>query len=375
MIAVKSTARAEEDALAMLDEARDADTESRKPFVSLVVPAYNEATILERHLLALCEYMESLEEEYAWELLIINDGSTDETGDIAEEFAAPRSNVRVLHHITNFGLGQAFQFAFRQCKGDYIVTLDLDLSYSPDHIGVLLSKMTETRARIVVASPYMEGGQVSNVPWLRRTLSVWANRFLSAVAKSNISTLTGMVRAYDRRFLQSLDLQSTGMEINPEIIYKSSLLKARIEEVPAHLNWNLQKSAGIKRHSSMKLLRHTMSILLSGFLFKPVVFFLIPGLALLLFALYVNGWMFIHFLNEYGNFAQYDWFLDRASASVAAAYQKFPHVFIVGLGSLMLAIQLIGLGVMSLQSKRYFEEVFHLGTTIYKSTQENRREQ
>lgn len=344
--------------------------QSGKPLVSLVVSAYNEATLLERNLLRLCQYMKSLEDEYGWEIIFINDGSTDQTGELAEAFAKTRDNMHVFHHMTNFGVGQAFKLAFEHCRGDYIVTLDLDLSYSPDHIRKLLTKIRQTRAKIVVASPYMKEGTVSNVPWLRRILSICANRFLARTARSNLSTLTSMVRAYDGKFLRSLNLRSLGMEINPEVIYKAKLLNARIEEVPAHLDWGLQKTDGFKRRSSMKVLRHTMAILLSGFLFRPVMFFVIPGFVLLLFALYVNAWMLIHFFEQYQHFPQYTWFFSRASAAVAAAYTQSPHTFIVGLLSLMLAIQLIGLGILALQSKNYFEEIFHLGASIYRLARE-----
>jgi glycosyltransferase involved in cell wall biosynthesis len=337
-----------------------------KPLVSLVVPAYNEAALVERNLLRLCRYMKSLEDEYRWELIFINDGSTDQTGELAETFAKTRDNIHVFHHITNFGVGQAFKLAFEHCRGDYVVTLDLDLSYSPDHIRKLLTKIRDTGAKIVVASPYMKEGMISNVPWLRRILSVCANRFLARTARGSLSTLTSMVRAYDGKFVKSLNLRSLGMEVNPEVIYKAKMLHARIEEVPAHLDWGSQKSGEFKRRSSMKVLRHTMAILLSGFLFRPVMFFIIPGLALLMFAIYVNTWTLIHFVEQYQNFPQYAWFFTRASAAVGAAYSQFPHTFIVGLLSLMLGIQLLSLGILALQSKSYFEEIFHLGASMYR---------
>src|SRR5882724_57899 len=344
-----------------------------RPLVSVVVPAFNEAAIVEKNLAALCQYMASLEDEYRWEIVFVNDGSSDGTGRLVEAFAGTRSNIKILHHHVNFGLGQALKFAFKHCRGEYIVTMDLDLSYSTDHIRRLLTRIRETRAKVVVASPYMKGGDISNVPWLRRTLSVWANRFLSATAKGTLSTLTGMVRVYDARFLKTLDLRAMGMEINPEVIYKAMMLRGRIEEIPAHLDWQLQNAAGPKRKSSMRVLRHTMSTLFSGFLFKPFMFFIIPGLGLLLFSLYVNAWMFVHFLEEYQKFPQVAWFFSRASAAVATAYHLAPHTFFVGLMSLMLAIQFISLGILALQSKRYFEEIFHLGTTIYKSNRDDGR--
>ena len=342
-----------------------------RPLVSLVVPAYNEAPLIESTLRTLCEYMRGLEADYTWEIVLINDGSTDGTDDIVETFARNNSNVRVFHHITNFGLGQAFKFAFRQCRGDYILTLDADLSYSADHIRDLLDKIKETRAKIVVASPYMTGGKISNVPWLRRTLSVWANRFLGATSESHLSTLTSMVRAYDSRFLRSLNLRAQGMEVLPEIIYKARLLGARIEEVPAHLDWKLLKETP-QRQSSMRLWRHTMRVIVSGFLFRPVIFFILPGLLMLLFAAYVNGWMLAHFVEQFQQLTQYPPLFQRASAAIAAAYAASPHTFIVGISALMLGIQLVSLGILALQSKNYFEEVFHLASAIYRSNNEAR---
>ena len=345
-----------------------------KPLVSLVVPAFNEAPIVENNLSALCQHMESVEGNYRWEMIVVNDGSTDETGKLAEAFAKTRNNIQVLHHPRNFGLGHALRSAFPRCCGDYIVTVDLDLSYAPAYVEQLVEKMRESKAKVVAASPYMKGGKISNVPSLRRILSVWANRFLSIAAKGNLSTLTGMVRAYDRKFLSKLSLRSMGMEINPEIIYKTMILDGSIEEIPAHLDWKFQKAEGIKRKSSMKILRQMFSVLLSGFLFRPVTFFLFPGLVLLLFALYADAWVLIHFFEHYSNLPQYSRFDIRASAAVIAAFNAAPHTFIVGGLASILSIQLISLGILALQSRNYFEEIFHLGTSLYAAMQEKRSE-
>ena len=87
------------------------------PVVSLVVAGLNEAAIIEKNLKTLCDYMESLDPALSWELVFVNDGSTDGTGDIVEEFARTRSNVSVLHHQRNRGLGQALRLAFENCRG------------------------------------------------------------------------------------------------------------------------------------------------------------------------------------------------------------------------------------------------------------------
>lgn len=348
------------------------DKQTAKPFVSVVVPAYNEADIVEKNLATLCEYMESLEDEYCWELIVVNDGSTDQTGDLAEAFAKTRDNVHVLHHMYNFRLGQALRYAFNNCKGDYVVTMDLDLSYSPDHIGKMLAKIRETRAKVVITSPYMKGGKVSNVPWLRKTFSVWANRFLSlTVTKDNLlpslSTLTSMVRTYDRRFLSGLNLRAMDIDIQPEILYKAMILRARIVEIPAHLSWGSDKAGSKHRKSSIRILKSIISSLISGFMFRPFMFFILPGFALMIVSCYPFAWVFIHTFNHFQSPPLSALAFDhRLSAAIAAAFNQSPHAFIVGGISLMIAIQLISLGILALQNKRYFEESFHLNSAIYK---------
>ncbi|HEY7515299.1 MAG TPA: glycosyltransferase, partial [Vicinamibacteria bacterium] len=72
--------------------------------MSIVLPAYNEASVLETNLRTLSEYLKTLEGKYRFELVVVNDGSTDETGRIAERVAGGRDDVHVLHHPSNFGL-------------------------------------------------------------------------------------------------------------------------------------------------------------------------------------------------------------------------------------------------------------------------------
>jgi glycosyltransferase involved in cell wall biosynthesis len=333
-----------------------------RPLVTLVLPAYNEAAILEENLAAVQEYLRTLEQQYRFEILIINDGSADRTGEIAEAQRSRYDNVRVVHHPTNRGLGHGFRTGFAHARGDYVVTMDIDLSYSPDHIGALLEGLRRTGAQVVLASPYMKGGRISNVPWLRRVLSVWANRFLSLFAHGNLSTLTCMVRAHDGEFARGLVLRAVGMEVMPESIYKSMILRGRIAQIPAHLDWSRQIAAGPRRRSSMRILRHTFATLLSGFIFRPFMFLVLPGLLLLAFALWTNFWMVMHFVSAYAQLGPLEG--DRVGAAIAQAYQLYPHTFVVGLLSLMLAIQLLGLGILALQAKNYFEELFFLGSTI-----------
>ena len=344
-----------------------------RPLVSIVVPAYNEAAIVLGHMGLLCEYLGTLEGRYRWEILFVDDGSRDGSGDLAETFAMGHPNVRVLRQRVNKGMGEALRRGFDESRGDLVVTLDLDLSYSPEHIERMLDALERTGAKVAVASPYAPGGRISNVPWARVQLSRWANRFLSAMTKDSPFTLTCMVRAYDGPFLRKLNLRSKGFEINPEIIYKSVVLRAQIEEVPGHLDWKIFKDGG--RRSSMRLIRHIWAVLVSGYMVKPFLFFMLPGLVFLLTSAAALVWIFAHYPAPEWYASAPQGLIPRISEALDAAAHGAPNVFFLALAAFLVAVQLLGLGFLALQGKRNFEELFHLNTTIYDAMrQESRRE-
>jgi glycosyltransferase involved in cell wall biosynthesis len=346
-----------------------------RPLVSIVLPAYGEAAILRDHVVVLLDYLKTLSARFRFEVIIVNDGSRDQTGAIANQLASEFDGIRALHHPRNFGLGQALKTGFAQCRGQFVVVLDIDLSYGPEHVGLLLERMTKTGARLVLASPYMRGGRVVDVPWLRVLFSRVANWFLARASGQRISTMTCMVRAIDGRFLRSLHLRSTGMDVMPEMIHKAKLLRASIEEVPAELNWERQNRVKSRR-SSLRIIQQIAGTTVSGFILRPFTFLLVPGLLLLAFAAYVNTWMVIHFVEAYVELGAAPGPARDMSAAVALAYTRYPHTFIVGLLSAMLAMQLIGMAMLSLQNKRYFDELFHLGSTLLRERREaDRRRQ
>ena len=133
--------------------------EKQKPLVSVVLPAFNEAAILHDHLGILSDYLDTEQSGFDWEMVIVNDGSADDTGRIAEEFAAGRDNVTVLHHQVNYGLGQALKYGMSRTRGDYIVTMDIDLSYSPDHVVRLVEELENSSAKLVQFSAVTSSSQ------------------------------------------------------------------------------------------------------------------------------------------------------------------------------------------------------------------------
>ena len=332
-----------------------------KPFISIILPCYNEEAILELNLNTIIKYLEDKSDKYKWEVVLINDGSMDQTGKIADKFENQYSTIRVIHHPTNLKLGSALKTGFQNAKGDIIVVMDIDLSYSNDHIEKLVDKLIESTSDIVITSPYMKGGKVTDVPFIRKIMSRWVNKFMRIAAQDKYHTYTGMVRAYRKDFIQTLNLKTKDYEINPEILYKAMILRARIVEIPAHLDWTEQNKYKGKRSSSIRMLRGFFSGIMSSFIFRPYIFFLAIGTVLMLLSLYELIWLLIDTLSFISKSTSS---IPTFSESLSFQFRKSPQSFIVGGITFIAAIQFLSLGFLSLQSKRYFEELFHLGTSF-----------
>ncbi|MCC7400720.1 MAG: glycosyltransferase family 2 protein [Chitinophagaceae bacterium] len=337
------------------------------PFLSIVIPCYNEEAILANNVKTICDFLESRKGKYLWEIILINDGSKDKTGEIADELAIKYSKVRVIHHPVNMNLGLALQTGFKNSRGEIIIVLDVDLSYSVDNIEKLTDKLIESSADIVLASPYMKGGKVIAVPFFRRVMSKGVNRFMKMAAQDKYHTFTGMVRAYRTDFIKSVNLKTRDYEVNPEILYKAMILRARIVEIPANLDWTEQNRFAGKRTSSLKALRGFFSGMMSGFIFRPYIFFMGIGIVLMGLSMFELIWLLrdtIVDLNRTRVLS--DGIENSFSHSLYLQFRKNPQSFIVGGITFIAAIQFLSLGFLSLQNKRYFEELFHMGTSLKK---------
>ena len=93
-----------------------------QPMVSVVIPAYNEGSHIEQTINSVATYLSTIEDRYRWEVIVVDDGSTDDTLAIAEAAATGNPAILVAPHPANFNLGQALRYGFSVARGDYIVT-------------------------------------------------------------------------------------------------------------------------------------------------------------------------------------------------------------------------------------------------------------
>ncbi len=244
------------------------------PEISVVVPMHNEVENLPA---TIDRIARSLAETHCtFEIIAVDDGSTDATRRRLESIALGDPRLRVVSYSPNRGRGYALRRGFAEARGGIVATIDADLSYDPSHLGQMLRMLAEhPEADIVVGSPYAKGGETINVPRGRLWISRWGNRLLGLAMPGHLTAVTGILRAYRREVLEVLDLESNDKEIHLEIVSKALAAGFVPIEMPAVLT-------GRVRGKSKFLLRATVgSHLVFSFYEKPVLLFGLIGALIL----------------------------------------------------------------------------------------------
>jgi len=199
--------------------------------VWLVLPTYNEAENLEPLVLAARLKLPS-----GSRILVVDDGSPDGTGQIADRLAAEGDDVDVLHRPDKQGLGPAYVAGFRHALAGgarLVVQMDADFSHDPADIPALLAAAAE--ADLVLGSRYVDGGSIADWGPLRRTISRGGSAYARGVLGVEIRDLTGGFKAIRREVLEAIDLgsiSSLGYAFQVEITYRAVRAGFRVVEVP-----------------------------------------------------------------------------------------------------------------------------------------------
>jgi dolichol-phosphate mannosyltransferase len=198
--------------------------------VLVVVPTYNERDnlpVLARGVLAQQGYC----------LLVVDDGSPDGTGAVADTLAAQHpGRLEVIHRTGPRGLGRSYVDGLRHALTSgarLIVQMDADLSHNPEHLPALTAAAAQHD--VVIGSRYLTGVSVVNWPLHRIFLSAFANRYVRAVTRISATDCTSGFRCWRREALERLPLDSmvsNGYAFIVEMLFEASQRGCRIGEVP-----------------------------------------------------------------------------------------------------------------------------------------------
>lgn len=326
---------------------------------SIIIPCFNEEKVIESTVTEVSQFTKKQFPNLKFELLIINDGSTDQTLSILNNLKSKMPELNVLSHPTNFGRGKAIKLGISKSVGKRLIMLDADLSYDVEHIADIINAFDRHHPDVVVISPYMKGGITKNVPFLRLMLSKAANWLLASFFSDKLSTVTCVVRGYNGDLLRSTPLFENGKELHLEILRKIYLMHGHILEIPGRLVW---KSAKTRRRIKLNVFSSAKDHFLYAILMRPSRYLARLGFFLFLIGLYETTMILIMVISNYesktDSWGRNLWF------ALSSAFSHSPHSVIIAVASLIVSLQILTfagiLEVLKLQQEEKMQHILAL---------------
>jgi len=207
---------------------------SGKPW--LILPTYNEAENIEAIVVASGEVLERAAPD-GFSVLVVDDGSPDGTGQIADRLAAAHDWVEVLHRAEKNGIGPAYLAGFRHALdhgAGYVMEMDSDFSHDPADLARLLEAV-QAGADLALGSRYVPGGGVTDWGLLRRIVSEGGSTYARLVLSLRVRDLTGGFKCFRREVLEAIHfdgVRSQGYAFQVELTYRAVRAGFQVVEVP-----------------------------------------------------------------------------------------------------------------------------------------------
>ena len=220
-----------------------------EPYLSVVIPAYNEEVRIMPTIGAIASHVSGL--GFPWELIVADDGSKDQTVQLVEELGF--ANVRILRASRNGGKGSAVRRGMLASRGKYVLFADSDNSTPIEEVAKLLHKLDQEGYDVAVGSRAAAGAQEANRRLLRRIMSAGLRWIVRNVLRIGVRDTQCGFKMYTREAAQRLHRAQTimGFSFDLEILYLASRLGYKVAEVP--VSW--VESPGSKVNATREALR------------------------------------------------------------------------------------------------------------------------
>lgn len=196
--------------------------------LSVVVPCYNEQATLGSCIQGLLEIQDA---NLTLEVIVVDDGSSDDSIAVAQALCSRHQEVRLLEHEKNMGKGAALRTGFAQATGDFVAVQDADLEYDPQDLKRLLEPLRGGVADVVFGSRFLSHGA-------HRVLYFWhslGNSFLTLISNIftdlNLTDMESCYKVFRREIIQSFEIEENRFGVEPEVVAKVAQMRVRIYEM------------------------------------------------------------------------------------------------------------------------------------------------
>jgi glycosyltransferase involved in cell wall biosynthesis len=193
--------------------------------ISVVIPAHNEAGVISRTIAGLAEAI-----EFDFEIIVVDDYSTDNTAQIVDTLAKGDRRIRLLKNNQKPGFGNAIKAGFENASGETIVCVMADLCDNPYTINQMYDRIKQGYD-VVCGSRYTKGGRKIGGPFLKTLFSRFFGFSLNKIIKIPTLDVANSFKMYRKKVIESLDIESKDFEVSVEMILKAYFKGYRITEV------------------------------------------------------------------------------------------------------------------------------------------------
>lgn len=219
--------------------------------ISIIIPCCNEEDSVPYLVTRFFPMVEQLRRDRSVEVIFVDDGSTDNTYECLKAITHGETDMRIVRHPVNRGLGAAIRTGFSHAQGEIVVTTDSDGTYRFEEIPALLARL-KPGIDIVTVSPYHRQGGIENVPGYRILLSRGSSLLYQILVDRHIATYTALFRAYRREVTRRVPFLSDGFLAGTELLVNAMFMGYKVTEHPAVLH---SRQAGASKAKIARIIR------------------------------------------------------------------------------------------------------------------------